>query len=296
MSANGEVLSLKQLEDDVVGFGKIADYLRREAGINLTLSAKNQTLLASRMCKIMPQIGLVTYQDLHLALASGKQNVRDAFISAITTNTTHFFREPAHFDLLARIFAEMRTKPEFNRSREIRIWCAACSTGEEPYSIAMVAKKNLPANENWKLRFLASDIDRDVLAVAARGVYPAASIDAIPQDCRQQFFERGKGNSSDFVRVKRELREMITFAQFNLMTPSYSFQNRFDLVFCRNVMIYFDRPEIQKTIEKLSSCLNVGGFLFLGHSETIMGGSPTLKSRAAAVYERLPVGRKGEAA
>jgi chemotaxis protein methyltransferase CheR len=296
LSANREVLSLKQLEDDVVGFGKIADYLRRDVGINLTLSAKNQTLLASRMCKIMPRLGLANYHDLHLALASGRHEVRDAFISAITTNTTHFFREPAHFDLLARIFAEMRTKPELKKSREIRIWCAACSTGEEAYSIAMVAKRCLPANENWKLKFLASDIDREVLAVAARGVYPATSIDSVPQDCRQQFIERGVGVSSDCVRVRREIREMITFAQFNLMTPSYSFQNKFDLVFCRNVMIYFDRPEIQRTIEKLTSVLSVGGFLFLGHSETIMGGSPALKSRAAAVYERLPAGRKGEAA
>lgn len=296
MSANREEMTLKQLEEDVVGFGRIAELLRRDAGINLSLSAKNKTLLASRMFKIMPQLGLQSYQDLYLALNSGQQQIREAFISAITTNTTHFFREPAHFSALGSLVCELRNRQDIKRSREIRIWCAACSTGEEAYSIAMIARKHLPVTDNWKIRILASDIDREVLSVAARGVYPATALDSVPQDCRQQFFDRGTGNSAEFVRVKREIRDLVTFAQFNLMTTSYPFQGKFDIIFCRNVMIYFDRPEIHMTLEKLTSVLAVGGFLFLGHSETIMGGSPSLKSRAAAVYERLPPGRKGEAA
>lgn len=296
MTHHREVLNLRELEEDTAGFNKLADYLRREAGINLTLSAKNQTLLASRLCKIIPALGFNGYHQMHAALVSGRLDIRDAFISAITTNTTHFFREMPHFDLLAKIVREMSVSGDKKKSKEIRVWCAACSTGEEPYSIAMVVKNNLPAYENWNVRILASDIDHEVLWKAARGVYPATALESIPQEFKAQYFERGTGVSSEHVRVRRSIRELITFAPFNLMTPTYSFQNKFDIVFCRNVMIYFDRPEIESTIKKLESSLRVGGYLFLGHSETIMGSSPTLKSRAAAVYEKLPANRKGEAA
>lgn len=296
MSAVVEAISLKQLEDDVSGFSRIADYLRQETGINLTLTAKNQTLLASRMCKVMPAMGFKNYQELYAALVSGRDEIKSVFVSAITTNTTHFFREPQHFTVLTKLIREICASPEKRKSRELRIWCAACSSGEEPYSIAMVARNSLPPAENWTVHMLASDIDREILGKAARGVYSANSIESVPAEYRGMYFEQGTGKSSDFVRVRRTIRDMITFAPFNLMTPDYTFQNKFDIIFCRNVMIYFDKPEIQSTIKKLEGALRVGGFLFIGHSETIMGVSPSLKSRAAAVYERLPAKRKGEAA
>jgi len=289
-------VDVKMLESDHAGFSKIADYLRRESGINLTLSAKNQTLLASRLSKIMPGLGMQTYAELHLALLSGRRDIRDIFISAITTNTTHFFRERQHFDILRKLLAELQIKPEKKKTRELRVWCAACSSGEEAYSLAMTIRSVIQPADNWTIKILATDIDTEIMKKAARGVYPLESIDSVPENMRSAYFERGRGDSSDFVRVRHSLRELITFAPFNLMSPSYPFQFKFDFIFCRNVMIYFDKPEIQQTIRKMETCLRPGGHLFLGHSETIVGATPGLKSCAAAVYERISTLRKGEAA
>jgi len=289
-------LSLRHIEEDTAGFSKIAEYLRREAGINLVLSPKNQTLLAGRMCKLLPQLGLTNYQELYAALVTGKPIIREQFISAVTTNTTHFFREMPHFQILSKVVRECVQSSDKMKSRELRIWCAACSSGEEPYSIGMAVKSSLSVLDNWTVRILATDIDNEVLQRATRGVYSANVLDSISREYADKYFERGKGQSSDFVRVRKSIRDMVTFAQFNLMTPSYPFQHKFDIIFCRNVMIYFDKPEIESTIKKLEASLRPGGYLFLGHSESIMGSSPTLKSRAAAVYEKIPAVRKGEAA
>lgn len=297
MSGNCEVFNLKELEADLDGFSKLAEFLRREVGIFLTVSDKNRTLLAGRLCKLLPSLGMANYTELHRALVSGRADVREVFISAITTNTTHFFREMPHFDMLVKLMKELTQRPATKKARTLRIWCAACSSGEEAYSIAMVVRNLLPSLENWNVRILASDIDLEILAKAARGVYPATALESVPQEYIGQYFERGTGDSQGFVRVRRSIRELITFAPFNLMTSAYPFQTKFDVIFCRNVMIYFDRPEIQSTIKKLESSLSEGGFLFLGHSETIMGSIPNLKSRAAAVYQKQPViVRKGDAA
>ncbi len=295
MSWDSGVENLKKLERDVLGFQKLSEYLRRETGINLNVSEKNQTLLASRVMKILPLLGLPDYSSLHAALVGGRRDARDLFINTITTNTTHFFREGQHFDVLARMSRDLLSDPEKKRAREIRAWCAACSTGEEAYTISMVLNSIFPARDGWNLKILATDIDTDVLRTAVRGVYPQEVLDTVPEQYRASF-EAGTGNSKGYVRVRKAIRDSITFAPFNLMTPSYPFQSKFDFIFCRNVMIYFDRPEIHSTIRKIEGCLRHGGLLFIGHSETVVGVTPGLKSRAPAVYERLKVGRKGEAA
>ncbi len=295
MSWDSGLENLKKLERDMLGFQKLAEYLRRETGINLNLSDKNQTLLASRVLKILPTLGLPDYMSLHSALVAGRRDARDLFINIITTNTTHFFRESQHFEVLARMARDLLSHPEKKRTKEIRVWCAACSTGEEAYSISTVLNSIFPARDGWNLRILATDIDTDVLRAAVRGVYPQEALDSVPEQFKG-CFEAGTGNSKGYVRVRKPIRDTITFAPFNLMTPSYPFQSNFDFIFCRNVMIYFDRPEIHSTIRKIEGCLRLGGYLFIGHSETVVGVTPGLKSRAPAVYERLKVGRKGEAA
>jgi len=295
VSRDSGLENLKKLERDVIGFQKLAEYLRLETGINLNLSDKNQTLLASRVLKILPNLGFADYSALHAALISGHRDARDLFINIITTNTTHFFRENQHFDVLGRVARDLLSHPEKKKTREIRVWCAACSTGEEAYSISMVLNSIFPAQDGWNLRILATDIDTDVLRTAIRGVYPQEALDSVPEQYRS-CFEAGKGDSLGYARVRKSIRDHITFAPFNLMTLSYPFQSKFDFIFCRNVMIYFDRPEIHSTIRKIEGCLRLGGFLFIGHSETVVGVTPGLKSRAPAVYERLKVIRKGEAA
>jgi chemotaxis protein methyltransferase CheR len=296
MAESREVSGLKQLEADTAGFAKLTEYLRRESGIYMPLSIKNQTLLAGRMCKLLAQTGIKDYHELYAALVGGKTDVKTQFISAITTNTTHFFRENVHFEVLSKVVREISQTPQALKTREMRIWCAACSSGEEAYSIAMVVRNILPLSENWNIRILATDIDNEIVRLAARGVYPMTALESVPEEFAKNFFDRGSGGSANFVRVRKKIRELVTFANFNLMTPVYPFQFKFDVVFCRNVMIYFDKPEIQETIRKLENSLRTGGYLFLGHSETIMGSSPSLKSRAAACYEKIPAVRKGDAA
>lgn len=296
MSVDSRASSLKKFESDVVGFKKLAEYLRRETGIHLPVSDKNQTLLASRVSKIMESAGVSNYSELHAALLAGRRDVKDIFINAATTNTTHFFREKQHFDYLQKHALDLLNHPAKKKDREIRVWCAACSTGEEAYSLAMQISSILPPLAGWKLRILATDIDTDVLKTAIRGVYTSDAADTISDAFKTKYFEQGTGSSVGYVRVRKNLRDLITFAQFNLMSPAYTFQNKFDIIFCRNVMIYFDRAEIQSTILKMEGCLRTGGLLFVGHSETIMGLTPGLKARAPAVYERLSVARKGEVA
>ena len=296
MSPESKVISINQLESDIDGFCKLSEYLRRETGINMSLSAKNQTLLASRVSKILHIAGVVSYSQLHSALISGQRNARDLFINAMTTNTTHFFREKQHFDYLARHLPEILNHPEKKKDKELRVWCAACSTGEEAYTIAMQIHSQIPMLAGWKLKILASDIDTVVLKKAARGVYPLEAIESVSETFKEQYFEQGRGQSQGMVRVRKNIRDLITFAPFNLMSQVYTFQSKFDIVFCRNVMIYFDRPEIQQTIKKLEGCLRVGGLLFVGHSETIMGITSGLKSKAPAVYQRTNLLNKGEAA
>lgn len=285
-----------ELNKDTVGFDRLSDYLRKECGISLALSEKNKALLANRLYKMMSHFGMSSYTQLHAMLLSGRMDVREVFINAVTTNTTQFFREKQHFDLLLNAARRILSNRENRASREIRVWCAACSSGEEAYSIAMILRSVIPAGNELRIRVLATDIDTDVMKKAVRGVYAAEEIQHVPEIFKQQYLERGKGQSAELFRVRKQIRELVTFAPFNLVTPAYTFQNKFDFVFCRNVMIYFDRNEIPKVIRKLEACLKSGGLLFVGHSESFVTDHPGLKQCAPAVYKRCVEMRRGEVA
>lgn len=293
----GQGLSIgHELNKDSVGFDRLSDYLRKECGINLALTEKNKALLANRLNKMITAFGMRSYSELHSTLVSGRSDVKEVFINAITTNTTQFFREKKHFDLLTESARGIFDHRENRASREIRVWCAACSSGEEAYSIAMCLRSVIPEGNELRIRILATDIDTEILRRAVRGVYAVDAIRQIPEVFKTQFFERGMGSSAGLVRVRKHIRDMITFAPFNLVTPIYGFQHKFDFVFCRNVMIYFDRNEIPKTVRKLEASLKNGGLLFVGHSESFVTDHPGLKQLAPAVYRRCNECRRGEAA
>ena len=204
------------------------------------------------------------------------------FINCLTTNKTDFYRESHHFDFLAEhLIPSIRASGR----RKLRIWSAGCSSGEEPYTLAITLREACPASENWELEILASDIDSNVLAHAARGVYEAERAADIPATLLRKYFLKGRGRHEGTVAAKKELKELITFRQINLIEDEWPVNTRFDVIFCRNVVIYFDRPTQETLFKKYYEKLAPGGTLILGHSENIHWMSEHFKSIGATIYE-----------
>ncbi len=200
------------------------------------------------------------------------------FINALTTNLTSFFREQHHFEVLADLLSSRKGGSAWNA------WCAAASTGEEPYSILMTAVETLGAHAGFRL--YASDIDSRVLATAAQGVYRMETLKGVNPERLQRFFQRGTGPNAGMARVKPELRKMVEFGSINLIQDNWPFREPFDIVFCRNVMIYFDAPTQRKVLERIYRVMKPGGMLFVGHSENFSSSRDLFVLRGKTVYER----------
>ena len=200
------------------------------------------------------------------------------FVNALTTNLTAFFREQHHFDILAGLLRKRAAGPW-------SIWCNAASTGEEPYSIVMTALETLSAGASFKLA--ASDIDSRVLAKAAEGVYRLDSLKGLSQERLQRFFLRGKGGNAGLARVRPELRRAIDFLNVNLIRDDWPFRESFDVVFCRNVMIYFDAETQRRVLERIHRVLKPGGTLFVGHAENFSDSRDLFVLRGKTAYERV---------
>ncbi|HUA77868.1 MAG TPA: protein-glutamate O-methyltransferase CheR, partial [Acetobacteraceae bacterium] len=201
-------------------------------------------------------------------------------IDALTTNHTSFLRERAHFEFLARA-----AKEEFGDVAALRVWSAACSSGEEPYSIAMCLAEALgaPPARGRDFRIRATDISTRVLALARRGVYPAGRFEEVQDAWRRAYLLRGQGESKGFYKIKPELAAHIDFERLNLIEP-FPDRGRFHVIFCRNVMMYFDKPTQQDIVQRLTRCLERGGYLFVGHSESLTGIEHTLDYVRPATY------------
>ncbi|WP_061500881.1 CheR family methyltransferase [Ramlibacter tataouinensis] len=204
---------------------------------------------------------------------------REAFVNALTTNLTAFFREPHHFDLLA----ERAKLHQHNQRRPMRIWSCACSTGEEPWSIAMTLRE-----AGCDAQVVASDIDTDALEKAASGVYAADRIADLPASRLRGHFLRGTGANDGRVMVRPELRSMVKFGQLNLQSPRWPAMEAFDAVFCRNVTIYFDREAQKKLLERLAQVLRPGGVLVVGHAESFPATHRSFRGCGRTAYEYLP--------
>ena len=265
-------------------FLPLAEYLRKKAGINLIDNDKNRVLISSRLQKVLPKFEVSNQSEFLNLLNKGDKTAHTAFVNAMTTNTTHFWREAKHFEHFEKALPEAAETAMKAGRKEIRIWCAASSSGEEPYTLAMIAHRIRSSLKGLPVKILATDIDTQILNRALQAVYPAESIQALPADLQRNCFAQGKGDSAEFVRVKSEIRQTVTFAQFNLILDAYSFKQPFDMIFCRNVMIYFTREDISKIVLSMQEVLYPSAHLYVGHSETLMGIPHEFKSTVPAVY------------
>lgn len=258
-------------------FSRVQSLIYQRAGISLHNG--KQAMVYSRLSRRLRETGHQSFKDYLSFLELHEGLEWQEFVNALTTNLTSFFREQHHFDILASHFKSKPTNSPW------RIWCSAASTGEEPYSIAMTAMESL--NQSSKFNLVASDIDSKVLALAERGIYKADGLKGISEARVQRFFLRGKGSNEGMVRVKPELQNGIQFLSVNLIRDDWPFHDPFNVVFCRNVMIYFDAPTQRKVLEQIHRVMISGGLLFVGHAENFSESRDLFVLKGKTVYERI---------
>ena len=261
-------------------FERVRQLIYKHAGISL--HGGKQAMVYSRLSRRLRETRFGNFGDylswLERTTGAEAQREWQEFVNCLTTNLTAFFREEHHFHALVE---DLRARA----ARPIRIWCNAASTGEEPYSLAMTVVETLGVSAQVKL--VCSDIDTKVLATAQRGVYSVEARGLSPERLKRHFM-RGTGNNSGHIRVKPELARLIEFRTFNLMSPSWSALGEpFDLVFCRNVMIYFDNPTQRKVLERIHAAMKSGGLLYVGHSENFTESRDLFRLRGKTIYERV---------
>jgi chemotaxis protein methyltransferase CheR len=274
----GQVREFAFSEND---FRRLTQLAYEYAGISLSESKQN--LIYSRLSRRLRALGLRTFRDYCDYLAENPTELEN-FINAISTNHTKFFREAHHFEHfrshVAAPFAQAAGRKAGGR---LRVWSAGCSTGEEPYTIAIVLKRELRGCNASDVRILATDIDTDVLKKAAAGEFAAGALDEVPREYQSLFVS--KGSDADKVTLEQDVRSLIVFRRLNLM-DSWPFQGQFDAIFCRNVMIYFDAPTKTALVERFTRQLRPGGWLYIGHSESLVGSHPGLTLVGRTTYRR----------
>jgi len=258
-------------------FERVRQLIYDHAGISLNPS--KQDMVYSRLARRLRATGIRSFKDYLDTLARSSNDAEwESFVNALTTNLTSFFREPHHFPLLAEHVLKQKGK------HAISLWCSASSTGEEPYSMAMTMVDAF-GSFTPPVTIVATDLDTNVLAKAEAGVYPVERIEKLPDDLVKRFFLRGTGAQAGFVRVRPELRAMITFRQVNLLSNDWPIRGPLDAIFCRNVMIYFDKTTQLKILERFRPLLQPDGLLFAGHSESFHNAGHLFNLRGKTVYE-----------
>lgn len=257
-------------------FATVRQLIAEYAGIKLSPQKRN--MVYNRLLRRLRARSVANFGDyLQLVQREGSDE-REAFVNALTTNLTAFFREPHHFELLAARAQERAGR----RGAPLRCWSSACSTGEEAWSIAMVLREAECPGE-----VLGTDIDTDVLHTAQSGVYRMDRAATLPAERLRKHFLRGTGANEGLVSLRPELRSLVRFGQLNLQSPVWPAMERFDVIFCRNVVIYFDREFQKKLLARLADLLVPGGVLMVGHSESFPAAHPGFRSCGRTAYERV---------
>ena len=267
-------------------FNNLSFILKDLTGINLPLNSKNIALMSSRLRKVLLQLGNISYKDLIVKLEFNDPVAIKLFVNAMTTNTTYFFRENDHFDFLSKNIHKLCSLKIKARENELRIWCAAASSGEEPYTILITLLESGIAKD-IKIKMLATDIDANVIRQAIEAVYSQERVEEVSLIIKQKYFTKIIKNNLSYYAINQDLKSYIKFGVLNLLENKYPFKHRFDIIFCRNVLIYFDNQTSKMVINKLIDVLNVGGYLFLGHSETMVGQIQGLQRIGPAIYQKV---------
>lgn len=257
-------------------FERVRKLIYKHAGISLSMGKQN--MVYSRLARRLRATGLDNFHDYLNYLERGSPEEWEAFTNALTTNLTAFFREQHHFPILEKHIEKRKNQ------NKIQLWCSASSTGEEPYSMAMAMVQAFKTFTP-PVHILATDLDTNVLAKAQMGIYSLDRLEKIPKEKLKQFFLKGKGQHAGSARVRPELRNMITFRQLNLLDDSWPIRGPFDAIFCRNVMIYFDKQTQYGILKKFVPLLAPDGLLFAGHSESFQHAVDLFKLREKTVYE-----------
>ncbi len=266
-------------------FDRLSRFIYEQSGIKIPPIKKN--MVEARLRKRLKELNLDSYSDYcdFLFSENGIDNEVTQMVDVITTNKTDFFREPKQFDFLINmVLPELIKNGNLGIKRPVKIWSAGCSTGEEPYTLSIVFKEFANGISNYSYNILATDISTRVLKRARYAIYDEDKIGPIPNDLLKKYFLRSKDKQKKQVRLIPQIRNSVNFQWLNLMDRDFGFRESFDIIFCRNVIIYFDKPTQDKLITKLISYLNPGGYLFLGHSESIFNNSLPVVQMAASTY------------
>lgn len=270
---------------DEPSFKRLSSFIYSVAGIKMPPAKR--VMLQSRLQKRLRVLNIPTFKEYtdYVLSERGQQEELVHMLDVVSTNKTDFFREPVHFD-----FLRDHVLPEYaegGRGRTLKLWSAGCSSGEEPYTIAIVLKEFLEQSPSFDFSILGTDLSTRILALAVNAVYKEDRIAELPFELKRKYFLRSKDREQGTVRVKPELRRHVRFQRLNFMESSYNVGEVFDVVFCRNVLIYFDRPTQEAVIGRLCDRLVSGGYFFLGHSESIMNMSLPLESIRPTIFRRV---------
>jgi len=262
-------------------FARVRTLIHRRAGI--ALGEQKRQMVYSRLSRRLRELGLPEFSTYLARLESSTDGDEwQSFINSLTTNLTSFFRESHHFPTLAE-FVRKRRQP-------LEIWCAAASTGEEPYSIAITLIEALGAQAAGSARIIATDIDTAVLARASAGVFSLDQVSRLGEARLKRFFSKGTGSNSGKVRIRPDVAAMVKFSRLNLLDRAWPVKEPVDAIFCRNVMIYFDKPTQKEILDRFAPLLKPGGLLFAGHSENASLVNPAFKSLGHTVYSLAGAG------
>jgi len=268
-------------------YDKFSQFIHSECGIKLPPVKK--VMLQSRLQKRMKSIGISSFDEYYNLLQSdqGRKEELAHALDVVSTNKTDFFREPSHFDYLRvaalpDIIHSLRARVR----KKIHLWSAGCSSGEEPYSLAMVLSDFLEKYREFDYDIFSTDISQRVLARAQQAIYSDSDIKPVPQRLKAKYLMKGKGSQAGNWRVVPELRNKVQVIRFNLMDEHFKLPTMMDIIFCRNVIIYFDRPTQVRLFQKFYNCLVPGGYLFIGHSETLYGINDQFQYIQATIYRK----------
>ncbi len=280
---SNSILSNKIIPITSEEFQKISKLVYTHFGINLT--DKKLSLVTGRLQKVLKQMNFSSFSEyIHYVENSTGTKALSELVNRISTNHTFFYREYDHFEFMMQVaLPEIEAYHRNHNNNNIKLWCAASSSGEEPYTIIIHLLQYFGTNySNWNAGLLATDISEEALGKAVKGIYPDGALTNVPDSIKKKYFQKHDTNYAISETIKKE----VLYKKFNLMTPTFPFKGGFDIIFCRNVMIYFDRITKERLVNKLYQQLRPGGYLFIGHAETLNGLNTPFKYVKSAVFQR----------